>query len=431
MRKYIKETIKYLLRSYPIIYPYIKEIEKMYAMTPEELNQRNEQVFLKIFRKAYDKSPFYHKLYTEANINKEDINGLDDIKKLPIITKDMIRKYPEKLLTTQKTINLIKAHTSGTTGTPLTVYESWNSIWREQAYFYCYRKRCGFTYGQKIVSLRGNLDRNEISLYIHISKTLYLSSFNMNDKTIVKYFQKIKKHKPIAIEGFPSSLYSLCLLLNDKGYKCQIPICFTSSETMYDYQRKYIEKTLHTQIYDHYGSTERSIRLSESFNHSGYFEDPGYSVNEYTNNGIITTSLINDVFPLIRYQMNDLIELNNIINNNDRPIPPIVKKIYGRSINYIIGQDGTHYSDSALTFIFKSVPNVRMAQFVQYEKGIVNINIVPERDFNESNKQIILNMMDQKVGLSNIKVTINIISINEIIYTSRNKLSLVINKINQ
>lgn len=431
MRKYIKETIKYLLRSYPIIYPYIKEIEKMYAMTPEELNQRNEQVFLKIFRKAYDKSPFYHKLYTEANINKEDINGLDDIKKLPIITKDMIRKYPEKLLTTQKTINLIKAHTSGTTGTPLTVYESWNSIWREQAYFYCYRKRCGFTYGQKIVSLRGNLDRNEISLYIHISKTLYLSSFNMNDKTIVKYFQKIKKHKPIAIEGFPSSLYSLCLLLNDKGYKCQIPICFTSSETMYDYQRKYIEKTLHTQIYDHYGSTERSVRLSESFNHSGYFEDPGYSVNEYTNNGIITTSLINDVFPLIRYQMNDLIELNNIINNNDRPIPPIVKKIYGRSINYIIGQDGTHYSDSALTFIFKSVPNVRMAQFVQYEKGIVNINIVPERDFNESNKQIILNMMDQKVGLSNIKVTINIISINEIIYTSRNKLSLVINKINQ
>lgn len=431
MRKYIKETIKYLLRSYPIIYPYIKEIEKMYTMTPEELNQRNEQVFLKIFRKAYDKSPFYHKLYTEANINKEDINGLDDIKKLPIITKDMIRKYPEKLLTTQKTINLIKAHTSGTTGTPLTVYESWNSIWREQAYFYCYRKRCGFTYGQKIVSLRGNLDRNEISLYIHISKTLYLSSFNMNDKTIVKYFQKIKKHKPIAIEGFPSSLYSLCLLLNDKGYKCQIPICFTSSETMYDYQRKYIEKTLHTQIYDHYGSTERSIRLSESFNHSGYFEDPGYSVNEYTNNGIITTSLINDVFPLIRYQMNDLIELNNIINNNDRPIPPIVKKIYGRSINYIIGQDGTHYSDSALTFIFKSVPNVRMAQFVQYEKGIVNINIVPERDFNESNKQIILNMMDQKVGLSNIKVTINIISINEIIYTSRNKLSLVINKINQ
>lgn len=159
--KYIKETIKYLLRSYPIIYPYIKEIEKMYAMTPEELKQRNEQVFLKIFRKAYDKSPFYHKLYTEANINKEDINGLDDIKKLPVITKDMVKQYANQMLVTSKW-KLIKNHTSGTTGTPMTVYEDWPSIWREQAYFYCYRKKCGFIYGQPLVSLRGNLDKKDL-----------------------------------------------------------------------------------------------------------------------------------------------------------------------------------------------------------------------------------------------------------------------------
>ncbi len=430
IKRYIRESIKYLLRSKPFIRKYINEIERMYVMTPAEIKERNEKEFLKIFRKAYDKSTFYNELYKNNGIKKEDIEKIEDIKKLPIISKDMFRNNPENLLTKSKA-GLIKAHTSGTSGTPLTVYENWKSIWREQAYFYCYRKRCGFTYGQKMVSLRGNLDKKSTSLFIHLSNTLYLSSFNINENTIEKYYKKILKHSPVAIEGFPSSLYSLCLLFNDKGYKCRIPLCFTSSETMYDYQRSYIEKTLHTQIYDHYGSTERTIRLSETLDHSGYYEDPGYSINEYENDGIITTSLINDAFPLIRYKMNDLIELNEKWENSNSITSPRIKKINGRIISYIIGKDDTRYSDSALTFIFKSVPHVRMAQFVQDKKGEVNINIVPENGFNDQDKQIIIDMTEQKIGLSNMDININLIENNDIVYTSRNKLSLVVNNINK
>lgn len=50
-----------MLRSYPIIRPYVKEVEGLFTMSQEELNKRNEQRFLEIFSKAYDKSPFYHK----------------------------------------------------------------------------------------------------------------------------------------------------------------------------------------------------------------------------------------------------------------------------------------------------------------------------------------------------------------------------------
>ena len=71
--KYLKETLKYALRSYPFIKKYVKEIEQMYSMSPSELQKRNEQIFIDIFRKAYDKSSFYHQLYTNAGIKKEDI----------------------------------------------------------------------------------------------------------------------------------------------------------------------------------------------------------------------------------------------------------------------------------------------------------------------------------------------------------------------
>ena len=108
----------------------------MYGMTSDELNRRNEEVFLRIFRNAYRKSPFYHRLYTETGIGLEDIKSLTDMEKLPIITKEMVKKHADEMLVVPKW-KLIANHTSGTTGTPLKVYEDWPSIWREQAYFYC------------------------------------------------------------------------------------------------------------------------------------------------------------------------------------------------------------------------------------------------------------------------------------------------------
>lgn len=428
MKKYLKETVKYLLRCRPLIAPYIREIEYMYGMSKEELQQRNEKVFLRIFRRAYNDSVFYHKLYTGAGIKIDDIKTLDDIKKLPVITKDMVRKHADEMTVVPKW-RLIANHTSGTTGTPLTVYEDWPSIWREQAYFYCYRKRCGFTYGQPLVSLRGNLDRNDIYLNVHISNTLYLSSYNINADNVKTYYDKITSHKPVAIEGYPSSLYTLGLLLKDKGLKLHIPLTFTSSENLLDYQRKLIENQFDSQVYDHFGTTERTIRLSECIDHGGYYEDPGYSINEYVEDGEITTSLINESFPMIRYKGNDIMEL---LPQDDKRYAgfPVVKKIDGRAISYIIGKDGTRYSDAALTFIFKSTNNVRFAQFVQKEKGSIQINIVPNEAFNIDNKKEILNLIDEKIGLSNMDVKISQISQDGLIYTRRNKLALIINKIN-
>ena len=205
IKKYIIESLKYILRSQLFVNRYVKEIEALYQMSPNELRERNEKFFLELFNKAYDNSSFYKKLYSDAGIKKDDIKCLEDIKKLPIITKEMIKAHAEEIRIAPKW-KLIKNHTSGTTGTPLMVYEDWPSIWREQAYFYCYRKRCGYTYGQPIVSLRGNLTKNEISLKVHISNTLFLSSYNINEKTAKTYHRLINAHNPKAIEGYPSSL---------------------------------------------------------------------------------------------------------------------------------------------------------------------------------------------------------------------------------
>lgn len=423
MNKYLKESIKYLLRSYPVIYPYVKEVERMYNMSHDELQERNERIFLNIFRKAYTKSSFYHKLYTEAGIKLEDIKCLGDISKLPVVTKDMILHQSDALLTTSKW-KLLKNRTSGTTGTPLTVFEDWKSIWREQAYFYCYRKRCGYTYGQPLVSLRGNLGKKDTMMYVHISNTLYLSSYNINEQTVWAYYKGIEKRSPRAIEGYPSSLYNLALLLKDKGLYCNIPVCFTSSENLLDFQRQLIEERFHTKIFDHYGTTERTIRISESIKHDGYFEDPGYSINEYLKDRVISTSLINSAFPLIRYQSSDVV----ILKENTKDERVSIDRIQGRSGNCIKGKDGSIYNNAALTFILTYSHNIRYAQFIQKKNGKVLLNIVPEAVFSSQNLDELKQMIDLKISLSNLELEINLIKEQDLIYTTRNKYSYIISE---
>lgn len=426
MRKYLKETVKYLLRSRPLIAPYINEIEKMYGMSKEELKQRNEKVFLRIFRKAYNKSVFYHKFYTDVGIKIDDIKTLDDIKKLPVLTKDLVRKHADEMIVAPKW-KLIINHTSGTTGTPLKVYEDWLSIWREQAYFYCYRKRCGFTYGQPLVSLRGNLEKKDLYLKVHISNTLYLSSYNINEKTVGIYYEQIIRHKPVAIEGYPSSLYSLALLLRDKKLQLHIPVAFTSSESLLDYQRALIEKQFDTNIYDHYGTTERTIRLSETINHNGYYEDPGYSINEYIEDGEITTSLINESFPMIRYKGNDIMDIEEL-NGHDKQV--IIKKIEGCKNLVLIGKDGTQYSSALLTRVFKSMTTIDNAQFIQEKVGLVKLNIVTGDNFTNNDMERLRTVVSEQLDSNNFDIEINKIQVKDLIYTTQGKFNYVINLTN-
>lgn len=423
IKKYIKETAKYLLRCYPVIRPYIKRVDAMYEMSNEELKNRNEERFLYIFRRAYDKSPFYHRLYTEAGIKKEDIKCLEDIKKLPVITKDMVKKYAIEMLTVPKW-QVMAGHTSGTTGTPLTVYSCWSSIWWNQAYTYSARLRNGFKYGQPLVSLRGNLDRNTMHMKVHVSNTLYLSSYCINKDTIKSYYELISKHKPVAIEGYPSSLYTLALCMSEAGLKLDIPVAFTSSETLLDYQRTLIEKQLGTEIYDNYGMTEQTIYLQEAFNHQGYYELPGYSINEYLEDGEICTSLTNEAFPLIRYRSNDVIEIAEL--NTDSP-QTIVKSIEGRKDDFLICKDGSRIS--RLGFVFKEVQHVKCAQLLQSTIGKVTILVVPNIDFCDADKKLIENETIKRVGENNIDIEVKLAKLEELRLTKRGKFRLIVNEI--
>jgi phenylacetate-CoA ligase len=391
-------------------------------MTEKELDEYNKEKFLKIFKKAIRKSKFYRELYSKYNIDINTINSLKDIEKMPIIDKKMIKESGRQVLTIPRFL-VWKGYTSGTTGFPLTVYADYLSVLKEQAYQYVFRKNRGYTYGDRLVSLRGNLDRNLLKLKVHISNTLYLSSFKINKDTINTYLNEIRLFKPLAIEGYPSSLYNLCFLLKEINQKLFVSKCFTSSETLFDFQRELIEEYLNTEIYDYYGNAERTISLAECMDHRGYFNQPGYSINEYKENYIITTSLINSSFPFIRYKVDDVMSMtkNPSFDNSELCI---VDAIEGRLGDTIVAKDETFFSRSSL--LFKNLNHIKIAQIVQYEKGTIQINIVPDGEFTKDDESKLIENVNQRIGLGNIDLAISIIDDSGIIYTNRNKFRQIV-----
>ena len=94
-----------------------EEIETMSRDDLEELQLKKLQSTVK---RAFDKIPYYHKRYSEAEVFPEDIETLKDIEKLPFITKDDLREsYPFGLFAVDiKEIKELHS-SSGTTGKPV------------------------------------------------------------------------------------------------------------------------------------------------------------------------------------------------------------------------------------------------------------------------------------------------------------------------
>ena len=77
---------------------YQKEIET--ASREEILKIQNEKI-VKQVKHVYENVPYYRNLMDQKGVKPEDIQSVDDIKKLPFLTKDDLREaYPYGLLGT-------------------------------------------------------------------------------------------------------------------------------------------------------------------------------------------------------------------------------------------------------------------------------------------------------------------------------------------
>lgn len=433
MNKYkfiIKESTKHLLRSGFFLNRHLKEIDRLNSLSENEYFEYLNFKFLEIFNLAITKSKFYKELYASYGITKSSIKSINDISKLPKISREDIQNCSRDLLTTTGKAGIFHGYTSGSTGTPLHVMYNLDALRRYFAYVIHHRMKLGFSNGDKLVSIRGRLGQDQFNIYTRISNTLHITSYSINENNVLKYYKLISKFEPKAIEGYPSSIYSLCLFLKEKELNLNIPLCFTSSETLLEYQKNLIEEVLNTRVNDLYGNAERIINLSQLPDTNYYYEPRGYAYTELDSFMPICTTLINKTYPLIRYQVNDILGVlseNEVNSLNFKPFEkPIVKRIDGRIEDIVIAKDGSRIG--RLNFLFKD-EGIKFAQIIQEIPGTITINIVPSQKFSNKTFDSIQQKIDYYFGKYNIECKYKTISFQDLQFSKSNKFSVVISHV--
>ncbi len=290
-------------------------LSKKYGSLEAELaTQLDETRNLIAFAKA--NSPFYADLY--KGIDVSDIQTIDDLAVLPIVSKEMFRANLDKIYTVS-TSDGVESFTGGTTGKSLRVLFTQKDFQTRMAYLDTYKTRIGIdpfqsrkaTFSGRVLTsgvFQGNrkIFWRKNAFY---NQRLY-STFDLTDKKLPYYIKDLNAYKPEVLNGFVSAIYSVAKYIVDKkiGLSFQPKAVFTTSETLLPHHRETIERAFSTRVFDQYASGEGAPFITEClFGNLHYNLDTGVIEvpNDRDGGGMLVTSFTTYGTPLIRYQIGD------------------------------------------------------------------------------------------------------------------------------
>lgn len=423
MKAVIKQWANQQLRYNAYFRRKLRTVQQEEDLKPAEIARIRNERFRKLVNQAYRKSPFYRTHYDQAGVNLRQVQTIEDINRLPIITKTDLRDNVNDIFIGSR-FNRVKAYTSGTSGAPLRVHRDYQSMVLEWAYQWRQRIAFGHRPGMKTLVLRGDLRRDQLERYDPFDRSLYLSSYHLSEERAAWYYDKIKDFAPQALYAYPSSAESLANLFHSLDKTVVIPRIFTSSETLYDHQRSKIEQTFSGQVVDWYGNAERNIALAQS--PDGWYDElPLYSINEYHDRYVVGTSLINFCLPLIRYRVDDVIRLDAA--NCAKPVGyRRVESIQGRSDDVLLLPDGSRVS--MIWGAFDRVPYLNRAQIIQEELASFHLNLVVCPEFEARHETFLRQKLSEFVG-PQAHYTLSYATEDQIIKAPSGKYKLIVNRL--
>ena len=300
---------------------YQKEIE---TAPYEEIVKIQNEKLKKQVRHVYDNVAYYRDLMDKKGVKPEDIQTIDDIKKLPFLTKDDLREaYPYGLLGTDLKNCVRIQSTSGTTGKRVVAFYTQHDIdlWEEC----CARAivAAGGTnedvvqvcYGYGLFTGGPGLNGGSHKVG---SLTLPMSSGNTE-----RQIQFMMDLNATILCCTPSYAAYIGESLAERGYKPEdnkLKAGIFGAEPWTEEMRRSIEKSLGIKAYDIYGLTETSgpgvafeceeqsgMHINEDHFYAEIIDPKtGEVLPEGSRGELVFTSLDKEGFPLLRYRTKDI-----------------------------------------------------------------------------------------------------------------------------
>lgn len=376
------------------------------------------------------KSPFYSVYFDSNAIDIKAENLYDEIKKLPIINKDIIKKNLNEIRNPKYNGKTFLARTSGTTGGALIFPCSREMENKQWAVWWRYRKRLGISFntwcgwfGGKIV-VDPSQNKPPFWRINYPGRQIMFSSVHLGKGTVQFFYNKIQKESITWLHGYPSYLSLLAgLIVSEKlqPLSC-VKFITTGAENLYDQQIEQIQRAFpKALIRQHYGLSEGVANFSQSVkgkwtidNDFAYVEFIPCSKSNPNICRIIGTGFSNYAFPLVRYDTGDIAVLGEDSS---------IEKIIGRNNSVIVFSNGQNISEAALSILLHDYINIIEAQFHQKSADVIDLWIVKAMNYSQIDE---LSLYNSLIKIFPPNVTLSIKYVEKVQRTSTGKLRLII-----
>ena len=382
-----------------------KRITKMQFWTPDEIKEWQLKRLKKLINHAYDNTRYYHELFDSLGLKPKDINSFEDLEKIPPLTKDIIReRFDDILAINHKDFKYKKSSTGGSTGVP-TKYIKDNDSWGfDNAFYFFAWQQIGYCYGDKFLALGGAsiFPKNKKSFlhtyYYKLKGKIPFNAMNLSDDVLNRCVDFILKENIHYIYGYASSIFLLAKYVERKGLqsKFSIKACFPTSEILTDTYRETIEKVFGCQVVDSYSANDGGI---VAYKLTGGFKVGYNCITQILEGGNFGTALLTDVtnmvFPFIRYQLGDKLEIGD--GYNDFYNGQVLNRVLGRTSDIIELENGRNLTGPGFTLLFKDL-NVKGYRIFKSDIMEIIIEIVKTDEFSLDEEQLIIATMHKHAG---------------------------------
>ena len=394
---------------------FFKLLEDRESLDQEKIREYQFMKLKEMLIYSFMYVPYYRELFNEASFDPYKFSDFKQIEKIPFLTRELVKKNFDKLISTKKVDNgYYIGYTGGSTGIPLKFLLDYDSIYKENAFIYYYRKKLGYNFSDKVVTFRNRSGNVLWRLNPMYGETLFSNS-RLSKLTIRKYAEKINQLKPQYLNGYISAIWYFAKLLEEFNLNLDFGLkgIYLISENPDLEQRKFIENFFNVKSSTFYGHSERVV-IAEEKKHDLYVFDPYYGyteqipskTNEYT---IVGTGFLNRTMPFIRYKTDDICFPEKgyfrIVGKRDSQ-----RGLYGLNNEFLSGTGFFMHLE-----VFQKIISY---QFIQNERGKADMFIIVNNDFqNEDMKKIKKEIDSQTKGVIDIDIRI----VDNMVLTERGK----------
>jgi phenylacetate-CoA ligase len=350
-----------------------------------------------LLRHAGTNVPYYREIFREAGVDPESVVGAHDLEKLPFLTRDTVNRRPSGLMTEGLDPGTLRRNASGgSTGEPVVVYQSAAYQTETAAALRRSDHMCGYRFPQLRLMLWGaDRDRaparRRLADYL-IRRTLWVDAFRNDEPGTAAALRRCECLQPEFAVAYVSIATDFAQFTRDTGVgsRWRPRAIQTSAELLTADDRRPIEDTCRTAVFDRYGCREvgniaheceahNGLHVLADINHVEIIADdrpaPAGTPGE-----IVVTNLVNTAMPLIRYRTGDIGVLNAEACPCGRGLP-LMRTVLGRTSDIILGPSGQRFHGEVFSHIFYDLPGVRRFRVEQTTLSGLTVWIEPSPDF--------------------------------------------------